>query len=230
MTTNFRETIVISIGGSLLVPESIDSDFIKKLKEIIKSLVEDNYQVALVVGGGKTARIYQAAARNFDNVTNTDLDWIGIKSIRLNCELMLRIFSDLSVHNNVIEKWEDASEIKESVIIIGAWEPGCSSDKDAVELAGVLNGKSIVNFSNITHVYDSDPNKNPDAKKLEKLSWDDYIKIIPDEWTPGLSSPFDPVASRLAKQKNIEVVVIGASLENLENYLNGREFEGTTLS
>ncbi len=230
MTTNFKKTIVISVGGSLLVPDEIDFRFIKELKWILKSIIENDYRVVLVIGGGKTARRYQSAARKFDNVTNTDLDWIGIKSIRLNCELMLRIFSDLDVHNKVIEKWEDAKDIENSVIIVGALEPGCSSDKDAVELVKVLDGDSLINFSNITHVYDSDPSKNPDAKKIEKLTWDEYLELIPEEWTPGLSSPFDPIASRFARENDIKVVVIGASLKNLENYLNSKEFEGTTIS
>ncbi len=230
MINKFKDTIVVSIGGSLLVPDGIDINFINKLKEIITSLVEDNYQVALVIGGGKTARKYQDVASRFSNVKHIDLDWIGIKAIRLNCELILRIFSDLNIHKNVIESWDEAKNIKENIIVIGAFEPGCSSDKDAVELSIILNGKSVINLSNISHVYDSDPNKNTNAKKIYNISWDDYLGLIPDKWSPGLSSPFDPIASRKAKDNGISVIVIGASLENFKNYLNSSNFEGTTIS
>jgi uridylate kinase len=226
---DFKDTIVIAMGGSLLIPESIDLVFIKQLKEMMKALIDKNYQIALVVGGGKVCRIYQNAAREFDNVSDVDLDWIGIKTIRLNAELLLRAFSDLNIHKEVIEKWEEAESIKENLIIVGAWEPGCSSDTDAVELARVLGSKKVINFSNTSHVYDKDPNKYPDAQKFEKLSWKEYKEIIPKEWVPGMPAPFDPVASRIAEENNISVAVLGASVENLENYLNNRKFEGTIL-
>lgn len=228
--TNFKDTIVIAMGGSLLVPEKIDLDFLKKLKDMIRYFTNDGYQIALVIGGGKTCRYYQAAAREFNNVTDVDLDWIGIKTIRLNCELILRSFSDLDIHPEVIEKWEEAAGITESLIVVGAWEPGCSSDKDAIELADVLEAKQVVNFSNTTHVYSEDPRINPNATKFETLSWDEYRNLIPNEWKPGMSAPFDPVASELAQQHDMTVAILGASVENLENYLQGKEFEGTIIS
>ncbi len=227
---NFKDTIVIAIGGSLLVPENIDIQFLKQLKEMVKALIEQNYQIALVVGGGKTCRIYQNVAREFDNVQDVDLDWIGIKTIRLNAELLLRAFSDLDIHDNVIEDWRDAQGITESLIIVGAWKPGCSSDTDAIELAHVLGSKKVINFSNISHVYSEDPRKNPHAEKFKKLSWEEYKNLIPKDWVPGLSAPFDPVASTKAQEYGMGVAILGASLENLEHYLNGEAFEGTVIS
>ncbi len=227
---DFKDTIVIAMGGSLLVPENIDIQFLKQLKEMMRALIEQDYQIALVVGGGKTCRIYQDVAREFENVQNVDLDWIGIKTIRLNAELLLRAFSDLDIYEDVIEKWEDAEGIQNHLIIVGAWEPGCSSDTDAIELAHVLGSKKVVNFSNISHVYSEDPRKNPQAEKFEKLSWEEYKNLIPKNWVPGLSAPFDPVASTKAQEYKISVAILGASLENLENYLNGGTFEGTTIS
>ena len=227
---DFKDTIVIAMGGSLLVPENIDIQFLKQLKEMMRALIEQDYQIALVVGGGKTCRIYQNVAREFENVQNVDLDWIGIKTIRLNAELLLRAFSDLDIYEDVIEKWEDAEGIQNHLIIVGAWEPGCSSDTYAIELAHVLGSKKVVNFSNISHVYSEDPRKNPEAEKFEKLSWEEYKNLIPKDWVPGLSAPFDPVASTKAQEYGISVAILGASLENLENYLNGKTFEGTTIS
>jgi len=229
MSRDTRETIIIAMGGSLLVPENIDVDFIKKLKKMIRHFSTNGYQIILVIGGGKTCRYYQAAAREFDNVTNTDLDWIGIKTIRLNCELLLRTFSDLDTHKHVIEKWEDVHGIDNDVVIVGAWEPGCSSDKDAIEMAKVSGATRVINFSNTAHVYSDDPQKNPDAKKFKTLSWDEYRSLIPTDWTPGMSAPFDPVASKLAQESRITVAVLGASIENLENYLADKEFKGTVI-
>ncbi len=227
---NFKETIIIAMGGSLLVPESIDIPFIKSLKEMVEHFTDDGYQIALVVGGGKTARIYQGALKDLNVNDSESLDWVGIKSIHLNCELLFRAFSDLDIHDEVILRPQDLDRVKESLIIVGAWEPGCSSDTDAVEMAEVSGAKRIINFSNTTHVYSADPRTNSDAVKYETLSWDEYRALIPSEWTPGMSAPFDPVASKKAQDHGISVAVLGASIENLSNYLAGKEFEGTIIS
>lgn len=227
---HFKETIIIAMGGSLLIPNDIDVPFIKDLKHLVKHFTQEGYQIVLVIGGGKVCRNYQAAAREFDNVNDIDLDWIGIKTIRLNCELVFRILSDLDIHPNIIERPEDIHGINESLVVVGAWEPGCSSDTDAVEMAKVVGAKRIVNFSNTPYIYSADPRKYPDAERFENLSWDEYRKLIPAEWSPGLSAPFDPVASEIAQASGITVAVLGASLGNLENYLSDKPFEGTIIT
>lgn len=224
-----KETIIIAMGGSLLVPEKIDVPFIKSLKEMVIYFTNEGYQIALVVGGGKTARIYQKGLRDLGVTHSDSLDWVGIKSIHLNCELLLHAFADIDIHPKIILKPEDLDGINESLIIVGAWEPGCSSDTDAVEMAEISGAQRIVNFSNTPYVYSADPRAHPDAKRFDALSWDEYRNIIPKEWTPGMSAPFDPVASEKAQRAGITVAVLGASIKNLENYLSGREFEGTII-
>ena len=91
--------------------------------------------------------------------------------------------------------------------------------------------KKIINLSNIDHVYDSDPKLNPDAKKIEKISWADYRKLIPAEWVPGLNSPFDPTASKMAEAEGIEVIIMnGKPIDNLKKCLNGESFQGTVIN
>ena len=90
--------------------------------------------------------------------------------------------------------------------------------------------KKIINLSNTDYVYDSDPKINKDAKKIEKISWAEYRKLIPTEWNPGLNSPFDPVASELAEREGISVMTMnGKPIDNLKNFLEGKEFLGTTI-
>ncbi|MCI5051266.1 MAG: UMP kinase [Candidatus Pacebacteria bacterium] len=226
----FKETIVIAMGGSLLIPESIDISFIKSLKQMIQHFNKEGYQITLVVGGGKTARNYQSALRDLGVTEPESLDWVGIKSIHLNCELMYQAFSDLDIHKNIILKPEDIKGINEELVIVGAWQPGCSSDTDAVEMAEISGATRIINFSNTTHVYSEDPRINPNAIRYDKLSWDEYRNLIPKEWTPGMSAPFDPVASEKAQRAGITVAILGASIENLENYLLNKDFEGTIIS
>jgi len=229
MTTLFKEKIIIAVGGSLLVPDTIDINFIKDLRKIISGLVNQNYQVILVPGGGKTARNYQEALKELHQTDSEGLDWVGIKSIHLNSELLYRVFADFDVHP-IIYKSEELKEIHSSLVIKAAFKPGHSSDMGAVRMAEISGAIRIINFSNTTHVYDADPRTNINAKKFDKLSWSEYRNVIPTEWVPGMSAPFDPVASQLAQELGITVAVLGASVENLQNYLDGNTFEGTLLS
>ena len=228
--SDFKDTIIISMGGSLLVPDHIDTVFISRLKEMVRYFTQNNYQIVLVIGGGKTARNYQEALRELKVRDAEAFDWVGIKAIHLNCEMLLRAFSDLDIHENIIYEPEELNNIEAPIVIKAALKPGNSSDMGAVRMAQVSGTNRIINFSNISHVYSEDPRVNPDADRFDTLSWRAYRNLIPSDWTPGMSAPFDPVASRLAEESGITVVILGASLENLQGYLDGKSFAGTLIS
>ena len=226
-----QETIIIAIGGSLLIPDAIDVDFIHHFIEMVSHLIEKKYKVIIVPGGGKTARNYQIALKKLGSIAPESLDWVGIKSIHVNCELLHHAFATKNIETNIIFKPEELSNyLSSDVIIKAAFKPGNSSDVGAIRMAEISGAVRIINFSNTTHVYSADPRTNPDAEKFDTLSWDDYRQLIPAEWTPGMSAPFDPIASKMAQDNNMTVAVLGASLENLENYLAGHVFEGTIIS
>jgi uridylate kinase len=237
-----EEIIIISLGGSLIVPDEIDAEFLKSFKEIILAQVAKPARNAdsiasagggkkfiIITGGGKLCRRYQEAAQELSSPTSDDLDWIGIASLRLNAQLLRVIFED-KTDNRIIKNFSESFEFNKPVIIGSAYKPGHSTDWDAVLAAKNVGAKKIINLSNTDYVYDSDPKKNPAAKKLEKISWPQYRALIPGEWTPGLNSPFDPTASKMAEELGIEVIIMnGKPIENFKKYLNGEEFLGTTI-
>jgi uridylate kinase len=225
-----EDKIVISLGGSLIIPEDIDINFLESFKSLILSHMAQGKKFVIITGGGKICRKYQDVAKGISNPTMEDLDWIGIASLKLNAELLRVIFGE-HAHGKVISKLSEKLPFGRPIIIGSAYEPGHSTDWDSVLAAESLGAKKIINLSNIDYVYDSDPKINPQAKKIEKISWSDYRKIIPKEWNPGLNSPFDPTASEEAEKKGIEVVIMnGKPIDNLENYLNGEKFLGTVIS
>jgi len=224
-----NETIIISLGGSLIVPDSIDIEFLKDFKSLILSEVARGKRFVIITGGGKVARRYIDAAKELTEPSDEDLDFIGIASLRLNAEL-LRVIFGKHAYSKVISNLSEDLSFKEPVIIGSAYEPGHSTDWDAVLAAKNKNAKKIINLSNIDYVYDSDPSKNLNAQKIEKISWKEYKKIIPGSWTSGLNSPFDPTASGEAESEGIEVVIMnGKPLSNLKNYLTGKSFKGTVI-
>jgi uridylate kinase len=224
-----QEIIVISLGGSLIVPEEIDCLWIKNFKDMIEKYVARGYRFILISGGGKTARKYQNAAKEIAGLTGDDLDWLGIHATRINAHLIRTIFRTLA-HPQIIKNPNEKVNFKEKILVAAGWKPGFSTDYDAVLLAKQFDVKKIINLSNIDYVYDKDPRKFKDARKIEDISWKDFRKIVGDKWDPGLNAPFDPVASKESEKLGLEVAIMnGKNLENIENYLNNYKFIGTVI-
>lgn len=217
---------VISIGGSKIVPDEIDVEFLKKLKSIILKHVEKGHRFVFVAGGGRTSRKYQKAASEI--IDNRDeIDWIGIYATKLNAYLLKSLFSDIA-HKEIVDNYSEKINFKEKILVASGWKPGWSTDYDAVILAKWYDSKNVVNLTDVDYIYDKDPKVDKNAKPLKKLSWKEYKKIIGGKWTPGLHTPFDPIASKLAEEKKISVAVIN-KLENLDKFLSGKDFEGSTI-
>jgi uridylate kinase len=220
----------------MIVPEEIDTEFLKEFRDLILSHIAKGKRFLIITGGGKVCRKYQLATQIInESASKEDLDWVGIGSCNLNADFIRAIFSETAykkVFYNPSDK-ELPERIREhSIVIGGTFEPGHSSDFDAVVVAQSVGAKKIINLSNIDHVYDSDPKINPDAKKLENISWAEYRNIIPKEWThAGLNSPFDPIASKLAQEEGMQVMIMnGKPIDNLAKCLNGEKFAGTVIS
>ncbi|MCA9355008.1 UMP kinase [Candidatus Kaiserbacteria bacterium] len=227
-----HETIVMSVGGSLIVPDQIDTGFLITLKKFVDEETADDRRFIIIAGGGRTARRYQDAAGEVTDLTRDDLDWMGIHATRLNGHLLRTIFRDIA-HREMITNPDDILDVPsgEKVIIASGYRPGCSTDLRAIQIAEHVGAKKVINLSNIDFVYTDDPRTNPDAKKIENITWTDFRALIPTEWDPGLSTPFDPIAAKVADEKGIEVAIInGARPDALKNYLHNEEFIGTKIS
>lgn len=223
------QRIVISLGGSLFIPESIDLEFLRSFKTLIEERIGKGDSFCIIVGGGSLARKFQQAGRDIAGISQTDADWLGIYTTRLNAEFMRVIFGGLAYERVIIDPHEVVTTDK-PVIFGAGGEPGWSTDYDAIIMGKGMNARKVINLSNTNYVYDKDPNKYPDAKALKSLTWNEYRALIPATWQPGLNTPFDPVASKEAQEGGIEVVIMnGARLEEVKKCLQGEPFEGTTI-
>lgn len=226
---NLEKTIVISVGGSIIVPDSIDLDWLRKFKISIEKLIKKGYRFIIICGGGKIARNYQSAARNISVLDSEDMDWLGIHCTRLNAHLLRTIFKN-HAHHQIIKNPNENIDFKTDILVAAGWKPGFSTDYDAVLIAKNLGIKNIINFTNIDFVYDKDPNKFSDAKKIEQISWTEFRRLIPKEWSPGLNSPFDPVAARESDKLGLKVAILnGSNILNFENYVQSKKFKGTVI-
>ena len=228
-----NKTIIISLGGSLIVPEELDWRFIKNFKKTIEKHINKGFKFVIITGGGKIARKYIAAAAKIDRINNEDKDWIGIHATRMNGHFIRTIFRK-NAHLVINKNPNDTTNFvnfKKNILVAAGWKPGFSTDYDAVILAKNLGAKQVINLSNIDHVYNKDPRKFSNAKKMKKISWKDYRKIVGNVWNPGMNAPFDPVASKMAEKLGLEVSIIGGkNLKNFEYYLSGKKFQGTVIN
>lgn len=224
--------IIISLGGSLLVPNGgIDTKFISNFSSFIREKVAQGWRFFIVTGGGATARHYIAESKKIiGDITDWDLDFLGIHATRLNAHLIRTIFQDIAYPRIIANYEKKIEKLTQPLVVAAGWKPGFSTDYCAILLGRDYNAKIILNMSNITQVFDKDPKTYPDARPLHKLSWDEFGRIVGNKWSPGNNSPFDPVASKLAKDLGISVYVIGRDLNNLDDILNGRDFLGTVIS
>src|SRR3972149_5628807 len=226
MGSNHREKIVISVGGSLVVPNGgIDTEFLIKFNKFIRTRLAENKkrQFFLIAGGGSTTRHYQNAGRKVigDKLTHDDLDWLGIHATRLNAHLIRTIFRDVA-HPYILKHYEIIRKVEEPVVVGSGWKPGWSTDFCAVMVCEDYQVKNILNLSNITQVYNKDPKQFPDAYPIEKTSWEEFQEIVGEEWVPGMNTPFDPVAAKKAREMGIKVVILkGDDFESLEKFFAG---------
>ena len=226
---NKEEIIIISLGGSLIIPDDIDVNFLEDFKRLIVSQIKKGKKFVIITGGGKICRRYQDVLKKLEKPTMEDLDWLGIYSTRFNAEFVKILFRDLAL-DQIITNPTLPVKLSKPVVVGGGWKPGWSTDYVAVTLGKKLKAKKIINLSNTDYVYDCDPKENKDAKKIENISWKEYRKLIPKEWNPGLNSPFDPIASKMAQKEGMEVIIMnGKPIDNLANYLSGKKFLGTTI-
>jgi uridylate kinase len=227
-----HENIIISVGGSMIVPGDIDTSFLSSFKALIESEIDQHGRYFVVIaGGGKTARKYMDAAGEVSDLTPDDIDWLGIHATRLNGHLLRAIFRD-HAHPVMITNPDDILDIRKDtpLIVAAGYRPGASTDLRAVQIAHRRGATKVINLSNIDYVYTADPKKDPSATPIKEISWADFRKLIPAEWDPGLSSPFDPVAAKEAELHGIEVAIVnGNNLAELKNCIDGAPFVGTRI-
>jgi uridylate kinase len=223
------EIVIISLGGSIIVPDDVDVAFLKRFRGLVLKHVRAGKRFIIIAGGGMVCRRYQAAAAKIAKLTKEDLDWLGIHSTRFNAHLLRTIFRDYA-HPKVIKNPTEKVRFREKILIGAGWKPGCSTDYDAVIMARNFKAKRLANLSNINYVYDKDPKYHRGARPIKEMSWSAFRKIVGNKWDPGANLPFDPVASREAQKLGLEVAIVnGRDLKNLDRYLSGKSFRGTVI-
>lgn len=237
-----QKIVVLKIGGSLLSPNAenqFDFQFALNLRNTLEPMTSE-FQFVIAVGGGYIGRYFQKHAQEAGESDKVDLHKIGIAATNLNAELMHSVFTGLAkvdvLRYRAYDEFMHRDNVRDvfgdgSVVVVAGSQPGRSNDWNALEIANVFGVNKIIDMKNVDGVYDRDPKKFPDAKFLEKLTWEEYLNVIgnPQEHVPGANYPVDPVTAARAKELQITYQIVGEELGNLKNTIVESQFRGTII-
>ncbi len=230
MISNHKKVMVLSLGGSLIIPDEIDVRFLRKFREVINKNAK-NYKFVIVCGGGSVARKYINALRE-ESKSDYLQSLAGISVTRLNARFMAYFFGkdpnwgiphDMKHISNLLKR--------EDIIFCGAlrYAPNQTSDGTACRLAAFLKS-DFINLTNVKGLYDKNPNKYKDAKFIPETTREQLARIVHQvEQKPGMHAPVDYTAMKIILQSKLRVFILGKDAKQLDNLLNGRKFVGTRI-
>ena len=225
-----KKVIVLSLGGSLIIPDQVDIKYLKEFKETILKNTK-KYKFIVACGGGSVARKYITALRKA-GMNERFQSFSGIGATRMNARFMNYFFKidpekGIPRSKNTLKKYLK----KRDVVFCGAldYQPNQTSDSTAAQLA--KSYKTIfVNLTNVKGLYDKDPSKYKNAKFIKEISWKDFDKMAhASKYQPGQHFVLDQTASGVILRNKIPTYIIGEDMKQLDNLLHDRKFKGTRV-
>ncbi|MEA3378486.1 MAG: UMP kinase [Nanoarchaeota archaeon] len=218
--------VIISLGGSIIVPDDVDYKFLKKFKETIGHF--KNCKIVVCTGGGNTARDYISILREKGlSVKNQDL--IGIAVTRLNAKLLSLFLGN--ANKEIPTTLKDVGRLlkKYDLVVCGGLGPGQTSDGTTAMIAKYLDADVMINITNVDGLFDKNPIKYKDAKFIPEISHQDFFKIVSKiSRKPGQHFVLDSLAAKICKDSGIKIVIL-RGMYNLRGFLEGKKFKGTII-
>ena len=225
-----KKVIVLSLGGSLIIPNDIDVKYLKEFKRIILKNTK-NYKFVVVCGGGSIARKYISALREA-GMNEIFQSYAGISATRTNARFMSYFFNQ-DQKRGIPDRIREVKRyaMKYDVIFCGALEyhPDQTSDSTSAQIAEVFKC-DFVNLTDVSGLHDKNPKEFKDAKFISNISWDAFEKMANKiKFKPGQHFALDQRAAKLIHKKRITTYILGKDMKQLDNLLNGKKFIGTII-
>ena len=226
-----KETIVISLGGSLIIPEKMNIPFLEKFKRTLRKHYK-THKFVIVCGGGVIARKYISALKE-EGRSVFELNQAGINATRMNAMFMMQFFGKEANQNLPTNMKEVKRNLqKNKVVICGAlrYSPDSTSDSTSAKLAQYLK-TDLINMTNVAGLYSSDPTKNKNAKFIPKETWKNFeARASKLKHKPGQHFVLDKTAATIIEKHKIPTYILGPETENISKVLQGKKFKGTIIS
>lgn len=225
-----KKEVVISLGGSLIIPDEIDTDFLSKFKRILDKH-KRNWKFVVVCGGGSVARKYIKSLREI-NRSDYLQSMVGIAVTRLNARFMTYFFgkdANKGIPHDI--KQVKGMLNKNDIIFCGAlrYAPNQTSDSTAATIANHIKSQ-FINMTNVPGLYTKNPKEFKNAKFIPRISWQAFSKRANAiKYKPGQHFVLDQHAAEIIMHNKIKTYILGQNLKNLDNLLSGKRFIGTTI-
>ena len=225
-----EKLIVISLGGSLIVPEEMNIPFLEKFAKTLRKYYK-TYKFAVVCGGGTIARKYISALKA-ENKSKRELANAGIRATRMNAQFMMQFFGKKEANDSLPKSMIEIknSLAKNSVVLCGAlrYYGKATSDTTAAKLAYFLK-TDFINMTNVKGLYTDNPKTHKNAGFIPKISWKNFEKMaLSIKFKVGQNFVLDQNAATIIKEHKIKTYILGSN-EALDNLLKEGNFEGTII-
>jgi len=225
-----KKVIVISLGGSLIIPDKVNTPFLNQFKKILLKNTK-NHKFIIVCGGGSIARTYISALKQA-GANEKFQSFSGISATRMNARFM-NYFFRINPEKGIPHKMKELKKQikKQDIVFCGALEykPNQTSDSTAAEIAAKYKS-TFINLTNIKGLYNSNPKTNKNAKFIPKITWNAFDKMAnKNKFKPGQHFVLDQTASKTIKTHKIPTYILGQNPQQLNNLLKGKSFVGTII-
>jgi len=221
-----KKRIVIKLSGRLF---GFDDSKILKDYATFFVRISKFCQPIIVAGGGKIARHYISHARS-SGADESTLDELGIEVSRLNAKLLIYAMQDKAYPHPPTNLKEVTHAVDSGLIVItGGLHPGQSTNATAALIAEKVRASIFLNATDVDAIYDSDPNKNKNAKKFKRVELTKLRKmLVHQESFAGGYDLMDIVALKVIERSKIKTRIIKADIKTLEKAIKGSP-EGTEI-
>jgi uridylate kinase len=225
-----KRVVVLSLGGSLIIPDNIDTEYLKKFKKTILKNTK-NHKFIIVCGGGSIARKYIASLKE-EKINEKLQNLSGISATRMNARFMSYFFNmdpekGIPHTMKILKKYVK----RQDVIFCGALEykPNQTSDSTAAQIARKFN-TIFINLTDVSGLYNKNPKEFSDAKFIPKISWQGFNNIVNKiKFKPGQHFVLDQSAAKMIMKNRITTYILGKNMAQLDNLLRNKKFKGTII-
>ena len=192
--------VVLRIGGSVIASPP-NPQLMNRYVEIIRRLLDEKHQVAVVVGGGKPAREFIQLAKKM-GLEEREQDEVAISASRIMAQLVAMKLGGYE-WKDIPKSLSDAvAALRErGVMVMGGLKPGMTTDAVAALVASEIDADLIIKATNQDGVYTKDPEKYADAEKVDKITFEGLSKLLErDKHVAGIHQIIDPEAVRVLKR------------------------------
>ena len=224
--------LVLKIGGSLLFDEKGQFHLprIQDFARIIRKIVQNGHELALVVGGGALARRLINHGKTLGGDRQAQ-DWLGITATRASAQLMITALQDIAYPVPILSEEQVPSFSKKTKLVVaGGFLPDQSTNAVAARIAELVDAQILINATDVDGVYNEDPKQFPHAQLLTVVTPTKLREVISSlSSEPGTYKLFDKRALDIVERAHVEVwFVNGQDPQNILQAIENQKI-GTRL-